>query len=110
MSRSISVSNRWLAVAALLLPSIAFVFLTYALPGEVSSTTYAVIWVLALGTSIIVMNTWRNAQPARSLRQAAFDAGDTDSDRGRSTTRLRVLSLLSLSVGVTAIIVGVWLR
>ncbi len=110
MSRSISVSNRWLAVAALLLPSIAFVFLTYALPGEISPTTYAVIWVLALGTSIIVMTTWRNAQPARSVRQAAFAGGDTDADRGRSTTRARVLSLLALSMTVTAVIVTVWLR
>ena len=78
MLKSSSSFSRSFYIGALLLPCAALLALSYVVPGKVASSTYVAIWALALGTSIVVMNTWRSAQPTRSLRQAAHDASRAD--------------------------------
>jgi hypothetical protein len=115
------VPGRALAISALLLPCVTLLALTYAVPGNVANTTYAAIWLLALGTAFVAMNTWHNAQPKASFRQTdyeinhpAVDVSNTTWDRwvadgDRSAAHGRMMAVFALSVATTSIIVAAWL-
>ena len=117
---TLPVPGRSFAISALLLPCITLLGLTYAVPGDVPGSTYAAIWMLALGTAFVAMNTWRNAQPKTSFRQEtyetnhpAFAVANTSWDRwiekaDRSAAHGRMMAVFALSVAVTGIIVGAW--
>ena len=115
------VPGRALAISALLLPCVTLLALTYAVPGNVANSTYAAIWILALGTAFVAMNTWHNAQPKASFRQTNYEANhpalegaNTTWDRwiakaDRSAAHGRMLAVFALSLATTSIIVAAWL-
>jgi hypothetical protein len=112
--------------AALLLPCTALYWL-WTTPTAIGGSTYIALSVLALATSVITFNTWRNAQstgiPAQVIlkadivlpamsRAAARRAASTRAprwDRGAQITRTgHARALLALGAVATGGLLSAW--
>ena len=76
--------------AALLLPCTALYWL-WTTPNAIGGSTYIALSVLALATSVITFNTWRNAQstgsPAKLIRETDIIPAMSRAPAGAPTTR-----------------------
>jgi hypothetical protein len=111
--------NRTIAAASLLMPCAAIVVGAVE-RGRPHASTLVAALTLLVGTAIVVLMTWKHAQPVASLRQELYGiqhpagpaAGTSwdrwTSDADRSGARGRVLAVFWLSVAVTGLIAYAW--
>lgn len=111
--------------AALLLPCTALYWL-WTTPNAIGGSTYIALSVLALATSVITFNTWRNAQAAGSPAQLIPENGIIPAmsravagapattraprwDRGSQITRTGYArALLALGAAATGGLLSAW--
>jgi hypothetical protein len=93
---------------ALSLPCVASLALMFMAPGSVSATTYAVVVALLLGTVIVGVHTWQSAQATSSVGQLIYE---TNTNKGTvyAPSAKRLVTILSVSAVMTALIVATWL-
>ncbi len=94
---------------ALVLPCAASLTLMLFAPGAVSSTTYAVVVALLLGTATVVLNTWKSAQPTPSVGQLLYETNTGVAVVAHVSSTARIITMLTLSAVTTAAIVATWL-
>ncbi len=94
---------------ALVLPAAASVALMLFAPGGVSTTTYAVVVALLLGTATVALNTWKSAQPTSSVGQLIYETNTGSSIATHASSTTRIITMLALSAVTTAAIVATWL-
>jgi hypothetical protein len=111
--------NRTIWMASLLMPCAAVVVGALA-HGRPHMSTLASAIALLIGTALIVLTTWRHAQPVASLRQQLYTiehpgahGARTSWDRwlahaDRGDARGRILAAFWLSLAVSGLIAYAW--
>jgi hypothetical protein len=111
--------NRTIWMASLVMPCAA-VIAGALVRGRPHISTFVAALALLAGTAVIVLTTWRHAQPVASLRQALY-AIEHPAGRGAGTSwdrwivdadssnaRGRILAAFWLSLAVSGVITYAW--